>query len=150
VSAQVKDLPQQAAGRRGRRGQALVEFALAAPVVLLLVFGLLGAARVTGATLGVIAAAREAARVAVRAPDADTAWQWGTQRGSDVGAEYGLTNGTLLVDVDTSSFGVWGEVRVAATYSVSLVDVPLVRWTQVQIPLRRAHAEVVDPYRTLQ
>jgi len=115
-----------------------------------LAFGVLGVARVTGATLGVIATAREAARVAVRAPDADTAWLWGVQRGDDVGAEYGLSNGSLLVDVDTSSFGVWGEVRVAATYTVDLVDVPLIRWAQVQIPLRRTHAEIVDPYRTLE
>ena len=145
----VNDLPQALSRQPRRRAQALVEFALAAPVVLLMVFGVLGAARVTGATLGVIATAREAARVAVRAPDADTAWLWGVQRGNDIGAEYGLSNGSLRVDVDSSSFGTWGEVRVAATYTVDLVDVPLIRWAQVQIPLRRTHAEVVDPYRTL-
>jgi hypothetical protein len=98
--------------------------------------------------------AREAARAGARAPDAATAVAWASERGQQVAGEYGLTG--VSVDVDTSSFDtqpspdvlVPGEVRVSASVSVDLSDVPLVSWAQVQVPLRRAYAEVVDPYRS--
>jgi hypothetical protein len=136
------------------RGQALVELACGLSVILMLVFGLIGVARVTSALLGLTAVTREAARVGARAPDAATAFDWAVARGQQVAAEYGL-NGVVL-DVDTSSFEVQtgpgqfvpGEIRVRADASVDLSDVPLVAWAQVQVPLERRFAEVVDPYRS--
>ena len=56
------------------RGQALVELACGLSVILMLVFGLIGVARVTSALLGLTAVTREAARVGARAPDAATAF----------------------------------------------------------------------------
>ena len=139
---------------RSARGQALVELACGLSVILLLVFGLLGVARVTTELLGLTAVAREAARVGARAPNAATAFDWAVARGQQVAAEYGL--GGVLLDVDTSSFdmqsgpGVFapGEIRVRADATVDLSDVPLVAWAQVQVPLERRFAEVVDPYRS--
>jgi len=140
--------------RSAARGQALVELACGLSVILVLVFGLLGAARVTGAMLGLTAVARESARVGARAPDAATAFDWAVARGQQVAAEYGL--GGVLLDVDTSSFEVQsgpgalvpGEIRVRADTTIDLSDVPLVAWAQVQVPLERRFAEVVDPYRS--
>jgi Flp pilus assembly protein TadG len=136
--------------RRRYRGQALVETAIALPVVLLIALGVLGVARVTNALMAVTVASREAARAAARAPDADTAWDWGTRRGQQVAAEYGLDTSSqaFLLDVDVSSFEWWGEVRASASYSVSLADVPLIPWAELSIPLQRTHAEVLDPYRS--
>jgi hypothetical protein len=136
--------------KRRTRGQALVETALALPVVLMLGLGILGVARVTSALMGVTVAAREAARAAALAPDADTAWSWGTTRGQQVAAEHGLntSSASFLVDVDVSSFEWWGEVRASVTSAVVLADIPLVPWAQVQVPLQRSHAEVLDPYRS--
>jgi hypothetical protein len=136
------------------RGQALVELACGLPVILLLVFGLLGVARVTTGLLGLTAVTREAAQVGARAPDAATAYEWAVARGQQVAAEYGLTG--ALLDVDTSSFDVQsgpgvfipGEIRVRADAKVDLSDVPLVAWAQIQVPLERRFAEVVDPYRS--
>ena len=138
--------------RHRTRGQALVETALALPVVLMLGLGVLGVARVSSALMGVTVAAREAALAAALAPDAATAWSWGTTRGRQVAAEYGLntSSASFLVDVDVSSFEWWGEVRASVTYAVSLADIPLVPWAQVQVPLQRSHAEVLDPYRSSQ
>lgn len=48
--------------RRPREGQALLETALALPVLLVLVFGVVGAGRLTEAKMEVSAVAREAAR----------------------------------------------------------------------------------------
>jgi hypothetical protein len=138
--------------KRRTRGQALVETALALPLVLMLGLGTLGVARVSSALMGVTVAAREAARAAARAPEADTAWAWGTTRGQQVASEYGLntSSSSFRVDVDVSSFEWWGEVRASVRYTVSLADVPLVPWAQVQVPLQRSHAEVLDPYRSTQ
>jgi Flp pilus assembly protein TadG len=51
--------------RRGRRGQALVEFALVFPILLLLIFGVVDAGRLIFQYNGVANAARNAARVAI-------------------------------------------------------------------------------------
>ena len=135
-----------------RRGQALVETAIALPIILLIVFGVLGVARLNNTLMAVTATAREAARAAVLAPDADAAWDWGTSRGQQVAAEYGLDTSSqaFLLDVDVSSFEWWGEVRASATYVVTLGDIPLIRWAAISIPLHRSHAEVLDPYRSSQ
>jgi Flp pilus assembly protein TadG len=53
------------AGRRGARGQALVEFALIVPVLLLLVLGIVEFGRAWNAHQVLTDAAREAARTAV-------------------------------------------------------------------------------------
>jgi Tfp pilus assembly protein PilV len=133
-----------------RRGQALVETAIALPVVLIIALGILSVARISNALMAVTATAREAARAAVLAPDADTAWDWGTTRGQQVAAEYGLDTSSqaFLLDVDVSSFEWWGEVRTSANYMVTLGDVPLIPWSTISIPLHRSHAEVLDPYRS--
>jgi Flp pilus assembly protein TadG len=150
-SSNVRSVPARAGHLRG---QALVEFACALVVLLVLAFGLLGVARVTGELLGITAVAREAARAGARAPDQTTALAWASDRGQQVAAEYGLAN--VGLDIDTSSFEVQpsagvvlpGEIRVAATVTVDLSDVPLVSWVEVQVPLVRRFAEVVDPYRS--
>jgi hypothetical protein len=155
VASWLADSPVRGAPTRSRApAQALVEVACALGVMLLLAFGLLGVARVTGSLLGLTAVAREAARAGARAPDAATAVEWASDRGQQVAGEYGLAG--VSVDVDTSSFDVQpspdvlvpGEVRVSASVSVDLSDVPLVSWAQAHVPLRRAYAEVVDPYRS--
>jgi hypothetical protein len=136
------------------RGQALVELACGLSVVLILVFGLLGVARVTGALFGLTAVTRDAARVGARAPDAATAFDWAVSRGQEVAADYGLAG--VVLDVDTSNFDVQsgpgalvpGEIRVRADAIVDLSDIPLVSWTRLQVPLERVSAEVVDPYRS--
>lgn len=56
---------------RGSRGQATVEMALVLPILLLLIVGLVDAARMAGALLSVQHAAREAVRLGITgAPDA--------------------------------------------------------------------------------
>ncbi len=141
-------MPRQRSGTRP--AQALVETAIAIPVMLLIVFSVLGLVSLNNTLMAVTATAREAARAAVLAPDADAAWDWGTSRGQQVAAEYGLDTSSqaFLLDVDVSSFEWWGEVRASATYVVSLGDIPLIQWAAISIPLHRSHAEVLDPYRS--
>jgi Flp pilus assembly protein TadG len=128
-----------------RRAEAAVGFALVLPLLLLVLVSILGVARVTGAVLGVSAAAREAARVGSLQADAADARAQGTLRGQQVAADYGLPG--TSVQVDTSSFGPQGEVRATAAYTLVLADVPYLHLGRVQ--LVRSHAEVVGPWRSL-
>jgi hypothetical protein len=73
------------------RAQALVEFACALPVVLMLVFGLLGVARVSTTLLGLTAVAREAARAGAR--DTDPCSDGGSNRTPDTSAGGGTDSG---------------------------------------------------------
>src|SRR5438128_11250448 len=72
------------------RGQAAVELALALPLLLLVVFGLLGAGRLTATIVSVSAVAREAARAgALGTSSADAALR-AQVRGEAVATDAGL------------------------------------------------------------
>ena len=128
------------------RGSALVETAIVMPVLLVLVFGLVGIGRVIQADLGVIAVAREAARSAAQANNASEAASRGLQRGKDVAGGYQLANGSLQLTVDPGSFQRGGQVTAEASYEVGLNDLPLMQWTSVKLDSR--HVEQIDPYRS--
>jgi Flp pilus assembly protein TadG len=126
---------------------ASVELAILLPLAMLLVLGLLGVARLTVPLLGVSAAAREAARAGTLGLDAGEAEARARARGAQVGADYGLGNGSLRIDPDVTAFAPDGTVRVTVSYTVHLADVPLVRLGD--ITLRRSDAEPVGLWRSL-
>lgn len=129
-----------------RRGQALVETALVIPVLLLLAFGVVGVGRLTRAQMGVSAVAREAAVAATRANTADEAWARGMSRGTEVAGGYHLNNGSLQLSVEPGGFARGGQVRAAASYMVTLDDLPLMGW--VQVPVDSDHIERIDLHRS--
>jgi Flp pilus assembly protein TadG len=129
-------------------GQAAVELALALPLLLLVVFGLLGAGRLTATIVSVSAVAREAARAGALGTSSADAAMRAQLRGQAVAADDGLRAADLDLVVDASTFGPAGEVRATATYRLSLADVPFFGWGTVQ--LRRAHVEPVGLYRSLE
>ena len=133
---------------RGRKpAQATLDFLVALPVLLLLVFGLLGVGRLVSTSIGLSAVVREAARAGAVASAPAEAVTLARTRGLQVGGEYGLRNGTLAVQPDTSQWGPRGELSVTATYTVRLADVPLVRLAD--LTLQRTDAEIIGPWRTL-
>jgi hypothetical protein len=117
------------------------------PVGLAIVFSVLGVARLTTAAIGLSAVVRESARAGATGDTAADAWQRAYTHGQQVAAEDGLRSENLNLQVDTSDFGPAGQVRAAATYSVSLFDVPYLGLGQVQ--LARWHSEPVGTYRNL-
>ena len=133
---------------RGARGQATLEVALLVPVLLLLLLGLLGVTRVAQARLGVAAAAREAARTAVRQVSIEA----GEQRGREVAAGYGLDAGALVLVVGSDVArpgGFPGDIVAAtATYRVTFGDLPLLQWGAVTVAA--SSRERVDRYRGYQ
>jgi Flp pilus assembly protein TadG len=130
--------------RLAQRGQALVETALVVPLLLTLVFGVVGIGRAVQAQLGVLAVAREAALSASLANSLPEAGARGMERGQAVAAGYGLTNGTLSLSVDPGDFARGGAVAAWARYEVRLDDLPLLGWVRFSAESR--HTERIDPY----
>ncbi len=127
-------------------GQALVETALVLPLLLLLAFGVVGVGRVAQAQMGVSAVAREAARAAALAATPSEAGTRGTERGLEAASGYGLTNGSLRLEVDPGLMLRGDQVWAAVRYEVMLQDLPLMGW--VRVPVASQHVERVDPYRS--
>ena len=130
----------------GERGNALVEAALVIPVLLLPAFGVVGAGRVVQAQTAVSAVAREAARAAALADSPAEAASNGFTRGEEVAAGYRLTNGSLRITLDPRGLARGGQVRTAASYEVTLHDLPLMGWVRIRVA--SDHVERIDVYRS--
>src|SRR5438067_725212 len=81
-------------------GNAIVEMALLAPLLGLLLAGVGAISIVVQAQLGLVAVAEEAALAATYAPSPKRAVTLGQTRGQQVGQGYALRNGSLAVMID--------------------------------------------------
>ena len=126
------------------RGQALLELALCAPVVILLAVGVAAVVQVEDASAGLDAATHAAASVAARAPDPVTANSAAHVRFNAVVLAYPLRGATLQV-----SFGSFSRADDVIATSEALVDIG---WAGMVLPHRlevRARAVVrLEPWRT--
>lgn len=127
-------------------GQALVEAALAIPVLLLLVFGVVAVGRVTEAKVAIQAAARESGRALAVAPSEEEGVADALAAAEAVAAGYGLDASRLTVEVDAGSFARGATVTSEVRYSVSLSDLPLLSFIDVEVSA--SHSERVDIYRS--
>jgi hypothetical protein len=108
------------------RGQALLELALCAPVVVLLAVGVAAVVQVEDASAGLDAATHAAASVAARAPDAMTANSAAHARFAAVVVAYPLHGATFQL-----SFGSFSRGDEVTVTSEALVDV---RWARLVLP----------------
>jgi Flp pilus assembly protein TadG len=131
---------------REESGQALVEAALVIPVVLLLVFGVVMAGRLTHAKVAVQAAAREAARTLAAAPSEQQGIGDALAAGRSVAEGYGLLGGSLTVNVQSNGFERGGTATAEVTYQVPLTDLPLLNL--LDITVSSTHSERIDFYRS--
>ncbi|MGI9147425.1 MAG: NERD domain-containing protein [Chloroflexota bacterium] len=133
---------------RAQTAQALVEAALALPVVLALVFGTLAISRVVQAQTAVVAVAHEAARAAALGNGPEDAVDRMRRRVEVVAPGLGLDPGAIVLDWDVSTFAKTpGRVSASVRYRVDLGDLPVAGW--VPVPTVRAeHVEWVDPFRS--
>ena len=126
------------------RGQALVELALCAPVVILIAVGVAAVVQVEDASAGLDAATHAAASVAARAPDSVTAESAAHARFASVVMAYPLNRATLYL-----SFGSFTRAADLTATAEALVDVG---WAGLVLPHRlelRAQAVVrLEPWRT--
>jgi hypothetical protein len=128
------------------RASALVEATLVIPVLLVLVFGVIGVSKLEQTVMAVTAISREAARSAALADNANQAVSDGEARGQQVADGYGLSNGSLKLVVDAGSFDRGGTVTAQASYKVDLSYLPIPGWGTFTIS--RQHAERIDMYRS--
>jgi Flp pilus assembly protein TadG len=111
-----------------RRGQALLELAVCAPVVMLLTLGAVGIGQVVDAHAGLDAATRAAAAAAARAPDAASAERVARARFRSIVASYPLGSAHLSLSV-----GKFGRSDVVSATASATVEVS---WAALVIPSR--------------
>ncbi len=129
---------------RRPRGQALVELALCAPLLLLLAVGVAAVVQVEDAAAGLDAATHAAAGAAARAPDPGTADIIAHARFEAVVGRYPLRGATLRI-----SFGTFSRSTEMVATSTALVDVG---WAGFVLPhrivLRSRAVTRIEPWRT--
>jgi Flp pilus assembly protein TadG len=129
---------------RQNGGQALLELALCAPVVVLLAVGVAAVVQVEDASAGLDAATHAAASVAARAPDPLTADSAARARFATVVVAYPLHGATLHL-----SFGSFTRAADLTATAEAFADVG---WAGLVLPHRmqlRAQAVVrLEPWRT--
>lgn len=126
-------------------GQAIVELAIAVPILLMLTFGVLAIGRILQADMAIGAVAWEAARTGALADSATQATRQGLATGLAVADDYHLNQSDMQIAIDASGYRRGGQVVAEARYIVSFGDLPLLGW--VSAPVESTHAEPVDPYR---
>jgi hypothetical protein len=131
---------------RPARGQALIELALCAPLVVALALGTVVSVQVAGARFGLEAATQAAAEVASRAPNAESAIAAAHDRFEGVVAGYPLRAATLVISVGDFDRG--GSVTASSSASIDvawaailLLPSRVTLRSQVRLPLEywRSH-----------
>ncbi|MCK6565217.1 MAG: pilus assembly protein [Dehalococcoidia bacterium] len=142
----VRKLRAISAKGRAESGQALVEAALAIPVLLVLVFGVVAVGRITETKIAVQAVARESSRALALAPSEEQGIADALTAGENVAGGYGLDGSRLTIDLDSGGFSRGGTVTSDVQYSVSLSDLPLLSFFDVDVGA--SHSERIDFYRS--
>jgi Flp pilus assembly protein TadG len=135
-----------ARGLKHESGQALVEAALILPAILLVVFGVVMAGRITHAKVAVQATAREASRSLATAASEQQGLTDANERGWAVADGYGLGGEQLTLEVSSNGFARGGSATAKVSYRVPLVDLPLLKMADVTVS--SSHSERIDLYRS--
>jgi hypothetical protein len=123
-----------------------------------LVFGLLifvvgtllagNAWAVVDTKLAADAAARQAVRIYVEAPNASQAALSAQQGADDALASYGRAPSKASLSVISSAFGRCSRVTIEVHYRAPLVELPIVGRVGLAESVSAQHSELVDPYRS--
>ena len=127
-------------------GQALIEAALAIPLVLVIAFGVVMAGRVAHAQVAVQSVVREASRTLAVAPSASGGLSAAEANARAVASGHGLAAERVDLMLDAGTFARGGTVRAEARYPVSLGDLPLLGTIEVTVT---SHSEQrIERYRS--
>lgn len=133
---------------RNERGTAAVELALLAPVLLVLVAVVSGAGRMVETKSAVLSVAREAARAAAEAPNANAAHDVAIATAQQVAEGLGLDPARLSIVQDPNGFARGAPYEVSVSYQVSMADLPGLGLLPGSVTLGAEHAELIDTYRS--
>jgi Flp pilus assembly protein TadG len=133
---------------RSERGTAALELALLAPVLVLLVAIVVAAGRMVETKAAILSVAREAARAASEAPNAEAAHDAALATAEEVAAGLGLDPARLSIAQDPGGFGRGEPYRVSVSYRVQLADLPGLGLLPGSIELGAEHAELIQTYKS--
>jgi nuclease-like protein/TadE-like protein len=132
---------------RAAAAQALVEFALALPMLLALLFGTVALSRVVQAHSAIVAVAHDVARAGALASSPADARERMQERFDAIVPGLGLDRAALDLASDVSAYArTDGRVTATVRYVVDLGDVPVIGWAPPPT-LRAQHQEWIDPFR---
>lgn len=134
--------------RTRERGSAAVEMVLVAPVLIVLLAAIVGAGRIVTTKSAVLSVAREAARAASEAPDADTAMAVAQQRAAEVAANFGLDPSRVELHQSPGDFGRGAPYSVEVDYRVELGDLPALGFLPGSFVVSAHHTELTDRYKS--
>jgi Flp pilus assembly protein TadG len=134
--------------RRREAGSAVLEAVLGAPVIILLLVTLIGAARVANAHQLVDDAAGDAARSASQARSTAAARAAAEDSATSSLSGRGVSCSSMAVAVDTSDWHPGGVVGVTLTCTAQLADLGVPLFGDSRTITARA-AAVIDLYREL-
>jgi Flp pilus assembly protein TadG len=123
-----------------------LEFVLLVPVMLLMVFVVVGLGRLGMARQDIDAAARDAARAGSITRSPDDAQAAATAAAHDALAAHDITCSAMSVAVDTSEFRPGGRVRVDLSCAVAMADLTGL-WMPGTPTMRARGVAVVDTFR---
>ena len=133
--------------RRSQSGQAAVEWAAVAFILLLFALGLLAVGQIVGEYMAVRSAASQAALAAARAPSAQTAVQSGQEAARE--AVRGSQVESFSIAVDVGAFDRGSSVTATADGNVNLASFPLIRQLLGQrFHLHWVASALIEPYRS--
>lgn len=131
---------------RDERGQALVETAIAIPVVLAIALGVVLAGRVVHAEVAVQAVAREAGRSLAVAPSREQGLVTARANARAVADGHGLDAARLALELDPGAFARGGTARVHVSYVVALGTLPV--FGPVAVTVAADSEQRIEPYRS--
>lgn len=133
---------------RSERGTAVVEMALLAPVLVVLMAAVVAAGRIVETKSAVLAVAREAARTASEAPDAASAQSAALSTAHEVAAGLGLDPARLALAQSPGAFGRGEAYRVSVFYQVQLADLPGFGILPGSLVLAAEHTELIERFKS--
>lgn len=131
---------------RDERGNALIEAALAIPVVLAVAFGVVMVGRVVHAQIAVQSVVREASRTLAVAASAEEGMSAARANAIAVATGNGLATDRLHLTIDAGTFARGGTARAEASYSVALGDLPLLG--AVEVTVSSTNEQRIEQYRS--
>ena len=133
--------------RRAESGQALVEWAAVAFVLLLFALGLVAIGQIVGEYMAVRSAASQAALAAARAPSAGDAIAIGQEAAHEAIGTSQLEKFTVRIDIGNFERG--GTLTARADADLSLAPFPIVRQLiGSQFHLSWEASALIEPYRS--
>ena len=133
--------------RRSQSGQAAIEWAAVAFMLLLFVLGLVAVGQIVGEYMAVRSAASQAAFAAARAPSAEAAVQSGQDAAREAVRGSRVESFSIAVDVGTFERG--SPVTATVDGHVSLASFPLIRQLLgSRLHLHWVASALIEPYRS--